>query len=501
MRAFIGLFALSTIAAVPALAQSPVELRKLTASDAAADDLFGASVAISGTTAIIGAERSDDLGSTSGSAYIYDFVTGHERFKLIAADGAANDQFGASVAISGTTAIVGAQNHDDAGSNSGAAYVFDTTTGAQLFKLTASDAAANDRFGCSVAISGTTAVVGAYQAEQAGPFSGSAYVFDTTTGAQLFKLTPSDAEENDRFGFAVAISGTTAIVGAGWNSDAGIASGSAYIFDTTTGAQLFKLTADDAATGDFFGEAVGISGNTAIVGSALDDDAGGLSGSAYLFDTTTGAQLFKLTASDASPGQSFGAQVSVSSTTAIVGAADDSAYFFDITTGQQVYKLIASDAGGGSNGFGGAVAISDTIAFVGAPLDNNQGAAYAYSLLELTQQPQNTLVDTGETVFLSVSVADNTNVMYQWRRNGEDLQDSGNISGAQTAELQIVASTDDIGHYECDVFSPLGSATTNSILLAVRPTASSCVGDANGDGVVDLADLNAVLAAFGQACP
>ncbi|XHC25696.1 PQQ-binding-like beta-propeller repeat protein [Phycisphaerales bacterium ac7] len=500
MRAPIAILALST-AVIPAFAQVPVELRKITASDAVFGDLFGSSVAISGTTAIVGAERSDDAGSNSGSAYIYDFLTGHERFKLIAADGAADDRFGASVAISGTTAIVGAQNDDDAGSNSGSAYVFDTTTGEQLFKLTASDADANDRFGCSVAISGTTAIVGAYQDGDAGPFSGSAYVFDTTTGAQLFKLTASDAEENDRFGFAVAISGTTAIVGAGWNSDAGIASGSAYIFDTTTGAQLFKLTASDAASGDFFGDSVGISGDTAIVGSALDDDAGEFSGSAYLFDTTTGEERFKLTATDASSGQSFGASLSVSSTTAIVGATDDSAYFFDITTGQQLHKLTASDAGGESSGFGSAVAISDTVAFVGARLDNEQGAAYAYSLFELTQQPQNTLVDAGESVSLSVSVADETNVGYQWRRNGEDLVDSGHISGAQTAMLQFIASIDDIGHYDCQVASPLGSATTNSILLAVRPTASPCVGDANGDGVVDLADLNAVLAAFGQACP
>ena len=154
---------------------------------------------------------------------------------------------------------------------------------AETAKLTAADAAANDQFGFSVAISGNIAIVGAHRDDDAGTDSGSAYLFDVTTGNQLFKLTALDAASADNFGRSVAISGNIAIVGARLNDDGGANSGSAYLFDVTTGNQLFKLTASDAAASDFFGESVAISGNTAIVGALFNDDAGSDSGSAYLF--------------------------------------------------------------------------------------------------------------------------------------------------------------------------------------------------------------------------
>ncbi len=105
-----------------------------------------------------------------------------------------------------------------------------------------------------------------------------------TTGNQLAKFTASDAAAGDLFGFSVAISGNTALVGARWDDDGGPKSGSAYLFDVTTGNQIAKLTADDAATDDIFGFSVAISGNTALVGAFRDDDGGSDSGSAYLFE-------------------------------------------------------------------------------------------------------------------------------------------------------------------------------------------------------------------------
>jgi hypothetical protein len=97
------------------------------------------------------------------------------------------------------------------------------------------------------------------------------------------KLTASDAASEDYFGYSVGISGATAIVGAYGNSDAGYQSGSAYLFNATTGAQIAKLTASDAAGGDYFGHSVAIFDNTAIVGAFADDDAGFNSGLAYVF--------------------------------------------------------------------------------------------------------------------------------------------------------------------------------------------------------------------------
>jgi WD40 repeat protein len=302
-------------------------------------DQFGISVAISGNTAIVGARLDDSTTTNEGSAYLFDVTTGTQLFKLTADDAEAGDEFGISVAISGNTAIVGASMENAGGADAGAAYLFDVSTGDQLFKLTASDAAAGDRFGVSVGISGSTAIVGSYWDDDApgGTNSGSAYLFDVTTGNQLHKLTANDAAEHEYFGFSVAISGNTAIVGAYWDDFAVTRAGAAYLFEVSTGNQLYKLTADDAAAGDIFGYAVAVSGNTAIVAARFDDDGGSASGSAYLFDVNTGNQLDKLTANDAAAFDNFGYCVAIDEGVCIVGSpADDdsgdgsgSAYLFE----------------------------------------------------------------------------------------------------------------------------------------------------------------------------
>ncbi len=158
---------------------------------------------------------------------------GDQVAKLLANDGAANDNFGRSVAISGATVIVGAFGNDDNGSVSGSAYLFDTTTGLQIAKLLPNDGAAGDVFGVSVAISGTTAIVGAWGDDDNGDISGSAYHFDITTGRQIAKLLPNDGAAGDAFGISVAISGApgkeVAIVGAPYDADNGPWSGYAYL--------------------------------------------------------------------------------------------------------------------------------------------------------------------------------------------------------------------------------------------------------------------------------
>jgi hypothetical protein len=387
LSAFV-LFCLPSVAVHTASAQVTEDF-KLIASDAAAGDNFGSSVGISGTTAIVGAIFDDDAGSASGSAYIFNTTTGGERLKLTASDATEGDRFGDSAAISGGTAIVGAPGDlFGVSSTSGSAYIFNAANGQQLFKLTVPDAAAVDNFGWSVAISGSIAIVGVPNDDDAGSASGSAYLFDSTTGRRLFKLTAFDAAAGDNFGWSVAISGTTAIVGARRDDDDGFESGSAYLFNTTTGQQLFKLTASDAGELDQFGSSVAISGTTAIVGAPNHAEAGLPSGSAYVFDTTTGRQLLKLTASDAALNDNFGDPVALSGSTAIIGArgnsdaglSSGSAYMFDATTGQQLFKLTASDAAAGDF-LGSSVAISAATLVAGAYLDGPEsGSVYVYHL-------------------------------------------------------------------------------------------------------------------------
>ena len=112
----------------------------------------------------------------------------NEDLKLNAQDGEPGDKFGSSVALSGTTALIGSPLDGDNGLYSGAAYLFDVTTGQQLTKLSPSDGAEDQRFGITVALSGQMALVGAFGDADNGPLSGAAYVFDATSGQELFKL-------------------------------------------------------------------------------------------------------------------------------------------------------------------------------------------------------------------------------------------------------------------------------------------------------------------------
>ena len=130
---------------------------------------------------------------------------------------------------------------------------------------------------------------------------------------------PDDGEAGDSFGFSVAISGNVVIAGSRRDDDNGFNSGSVYLFDITTGNQIDKLLANDGVLGDGFGTSVGISGNTVIVGALGDDDNGDQSGAAYLFEVTTGDQIAKLLPNDGASGDIFGDSVGISGTVAIVG--------------------------------------------------------------------------------------------------------------------------------------------------------------------------------------
>ena len=175
---------------------------------------------------------------------------------------------------------MGAQENDDNGTNSGSAYVFKRTgtSWAQEAKLLPADGAAFDQFGESVSISGDYAVVGAWADDDNGSSSGSDYVFKRsgTSWLQEAKLLPSDGAADDQFGISVSISGDYAVVGAQENDDNGSNSGSAYLFKRsgTSWAQGTKLLASDGAAADEFGRSVSISGDYAVVGAWRDNDNG-----------------------------------------------------------------------------------------------------------------------------------------------------------------------------------------------------------------------------------
>ena len=404
------------------------ELKKLTASDASEWDYFGYSVSVSGDTVVVGAER-------HGTAYV--FVQNYggtdnwgEVKKLTVFD---DLYFGYSVSVSGDTVVVGAYRE-----SSGSAYVFERNHGGadnwgEVRKYTASNAAANDWFGCSVSVSGDTVVVGAYGADDDGEDSGSAYVFDNSGQVQVKKLIIS---YDSYFGWSVSVSGGTAVVANNYsvyvfersqtdnwrlfreltasdatfgNLDVSISGdtvvvgnrndnpGSAYVFARSHGGtdnwgEVRKLTASDAAEYDWFGTSVSVSGDTVVVGDYRVDGIG--SGSAYVFARNHGGtdnwgEIRKLTASDAVEGCRFGSSVSVSEDTIVVGdyysslasVYAGSAYVFARNHGGtdnwgEIRKLTASDASP-HRLFGYSVSISKDIIVVGD--SDGSGSAYVFA--------------------------------------------------------------------------------------------------------------------------
>jgi ELWxxDGT repeat protein len=311
------------------------EQQMLIASDGAAGDCFGVSVAISGNYAIVGASSGDGAVADSGAAYIYHWngATWGEEQKVTTPGGAYEDFYGATVAISGDYAIVGANAADGAAADSGAAFIYHRTgsTWGEEQMVTASDGATNDYFGCSVAISGDYAIVGAYAADGAEADSGAAYVYhwNGVTWGEEQKITASDATLGDVLGQTVAISGSYAVVGAPCADVTVSDTGAAYIYhwNGISWDQQKKITAPDGEDGLGFGDSVAISGDSLIVG-AYHDTVGANTdqGSAYVFSRTMGGTdnwglVEKVTASDGAANDFFGTGVGISGTTYLVGAA------------------------------------------------------------------------------------------------------------------------------------------------------------------------------------
>ncbi len=313
------------------------EIQKLLASDAGADDLFGNCVGTSGDYTIVGAPMEDARGSDAGAAYIF-YRTGTNSWdsgtKIVASDAAAGDNFGVSVAISGDYAIVGADEKDTLyDSFVGAAYIFyrtRTNSWDSGTKIVASDAADWDFFGASVSISGSYAIVGAFGDDDGGSNSGSAYIFrriDTNSWGSGYKIVASDPDATDYFGTTVSISGSYAIVGAYYEDTWGSDAGAAYIFNRkgldSWDLLGYKIVAPDAEASDYFGVSVAIWGNYAIIGAFREDTLSGNAGAAYVFGRT-GTNSWdsgtKITASDAEADDEFGRSVAISSDYAIVGA-------------------------------------------------------------------------------------------------------------------------------------------------------------------------------------
>jgi hypothetical protein len=322
-----------SISALTAYDENDTNAIKVAPNDCRTEDQFGRAVDVSGKNAIVGAYGNDDRADNAGAAYLLHF-DGHSwqpAQKLSAIDGDEYDYFGCSVAIDNNHAIIGAYGDDDHGNNSGSAYIFekDDNSWYELAKLKAQDSKSSDYFGCSVDISGNYIIVGAYGAMDNGSHSGAAYIFSRDNNGiyQQQKLLAGDAQPFDYFGYAVSISGDYAIIGAYGKSYHGEKSGAAYIFKRMgrRWCQLIKLAPSDGAKNDYFGRSVSISGEYAIIGAIGKDDNGTDAGAAYIFKRTGyyWSRFAKIIPSNLSHNYCFGTSVNISDGYAIVGALGD----------------------------------------------------------------------------------------------------------------------------------------------------------------------------------
>jgi photosystem II stability/assembly factor-like uncharacterized protein len=374
--------------------------QKVSSDDGATDDQVGWSVVFAGTTAFVSAPNTT-VGSNSGQGAVYVFTksngTWTQTQKLTADDGAAGDAFGISIALSGSTAIIGAPNTN---TFQGSAYVFTESGGTwnQVQKLTADDGTQFNQFGWSVALQGETAMIGSISATVGQNSSqGAVYVFSQSgpSWTQTQKFSSDDGVAGDSFGWSIALDGNTALIGTGFVTVNGNEfQGAAYVFDGTSGTwtQTQKLTASNGAGFDFFGLDVALVGNTALVGAdGAGSDEFSNEGAVYAFTNSGGTwtESQQVLADDGQSSDSFGESVAFDGTTALIGATgvnnfQGAAYVFDYSGGTftQVKKLTASDGGEGDL-FGWSAAFAGNTALIGAyqaTVGKNvrQGAAYFF---------------------------------------------------------------------------------------------------------------------------
>ncbi len=424
--------------------------QKITASDLRSNDFFGYSVSLSGDRALIGSFGDN---GRKGSAYVFDLDSQSNNWvesqKLLASDGAANDFFGFSVSLSGDRALIGA--YGDTG-RLGSAYVFDLDSHANNWleskKILASDGAVDDEFGYSVSLSNDRLLIGATGDNSAG----SAYIFDyildnntnTSIWTETHKLIPDDLNTLS-FGSAVSISGNKALIGAKDYRHPGNVffqtEGAAFVFELDTNTDTWVktpvLTSDDALPGDNFGTSVSLSSDWVMVGAPWNNSQGNYSGSAYFFKSINSPfgvlwqQNQKLRPTTGSSYDQFGYSVSLSGDRALIGAYEDgfriddnfsrsysgSAYIFDFDNNSNNWVLtqkltpneIVVDAE-----FGKSVSLSGNRALIGAHKDeelgSERGAAYIFDLDVNTNtwsQTQKLLpdADSGSQFGVSVSLS------------------------------------------------------------------------------------------------
>jgi len=297
---------------------------------------FGYDVAISGSTALVGNPNNTSYQTSTGGYVLTGNVvvfsvsggTWTQTATLAPSDGISGEGFGASIAFSGNTAFIGAPGQTEGGlQGAGSTYVFTESgsTWTQDTEISASVPIHYGNFGTSLSLSGSTLVSGAI---------GSAYIF-TGSGSswtQSEELTASNGTPNTQFqfGFAVVVSGSTIFVTAPEQTvGSNVNQGAVYVFTNSgsTWTQSQELTTSDGGSDDYFGWTMSVSGSTAAIGAPGHEVSGdSLVGAAYVFTPSSGnwSEASELLNPVVETGGAFGSGISISGNELIVVAQGNS---------------------------------------------------------------------------------------------------------------------------------------------------------------------------------
>lgn len=380
---------------------APCVVDKLTMPNPISESRFASALALGGDYLVVGATNGDGVVPDSGVAYVYHNIGGTWMLEatLQANDGAANDNFGAAVAISGDYIVVGATGDDDVPLNSGSAYVFERsgTSWSQTQKLLASPITAQAFFGRAVAMENDLLVIGEPKSSN---LPGAAYVY--RRNASLFqletKLVNWDGNYSDQFGGAIALQSGRIAVGAAAHPYLGSTPGTVYVFQYLGGSWIAetKILPIDFQVASGFGASIALGSEDMIVG-APGTNEGPISdcGAAYMFrkEGSNWFQTARILAPTIAPSDSFGSKVALYDTTTLIAkAADDeqgtdsgAVYSYRRSGMNWVWlqKYTSMDSSSGDF-FGQSMAMDASVMVLGTPLEDsgptfNDGAAYVYT--------------------------------------------------------------------------------------------------------------------------
>ncbi len=301
-------------------------VRRIFGDDTGAGDSFGTSVAVCGNRLVVGAPNRTDGAGFSGAAYLFDLARGQQIAKLTPETPEAFDFFGFSVAISDAAIVVGATGGDGMVDDTGTITLFDPRDGARLdydptglanVPFIPNDGATGDEFGSAVALCGNLLFVGAPAASSD---AGKVYLFDLATGLRIRTTANPGGANAARFGAALSAEGGLLAVGAPNDDEIASGAGAGYLYDAVTGVLRGKLTNPGGQAGDALGGAVSISGGLGLIGAREADGFQGNTGSAYLVDAASGSLLATLQANDGKTNDFYGAAVAICGNVAVVGA-------------------------------------------------------------------------------------------------------------------------------------------------------------------------------------